>query len=220
MGKPQLDPGAWAASQVSLRPLASLTPYSQNARTHSQAQILELAAAIEKWGWTQPIVVDEEGVILAGHARCEAARALDLAQVPVVEARGWSEAEKRAYVLADNRIALNAGWNDELLHLELDALREDEFDTGLLGWGAVLPGVDPDLDEGLLTTPARDHEEAPREQPEPVQHEEEEFRPVTLVVSADAYDELQPHLAEIRRRHLDLSAALVDMLREVASGRV
>ena len=159
MTDPKLQPDAWAASEVALRPLAKLTPYDKNARTHSQAQILELAAAIEKWGWTQPIVVDEEGVILAGHARYEAARTLDLAQVPVVEARGWSETEKRAYVLADNRIALNAGWDSELLRFEIDALRDEDFDTSLLGWGTILPGEDFDLDA--------DVEPAPEPEPEP-----------------------------------------------------
>jgi len=152
MSEPKLQPDAWAASAVKLCALSEIKPYERNARTHPEAQIQELAAAIEKWGWTQPIVIDEAGMILAGHARYEAAQLLDLDRVPVVEALGWSEEEKRAYVLADNRIALNAGWDEALLHVELDALRDADFDTSLLGWGCDLPGVDPydQLDMSIL----------------------------------------------------------------------
>ena len=84
-------------------------PYARNARTHSEAQVAQLAASIREWGWTMPVLADEAGVIIAGHGRVLAARSLGITEIPVMIARGWSEAQKRAYVLADNKLALNAG---------------------------------------------------------------------------------------------------------------
>jgi len=97
-------------------------------------QIDQIAASIREWGWTMPILVDENGTILAGHARVLAARKLGLTEVPVIVARGWSEAQKRAYVIADNKLTLNADWNDELLGIELADLKLEDFDLGLLGF--------------------------------------------------------------------------------------
>jgi len=97
-------------------------------------QFDQIAASIREWGWTMPILVDENGTILAGHARVLAARKLGLAVVPVIVARGWSEAQKRAYVIADNKLTLNADWNDELLGIELADLKLQDFDLGLLGF--------------------------------------------------------------------------------------
>jgi DNA modification methylase len=110
-------------------------PYARNARTHSEAQIEQVAASIREWGWTNPVLVAEDGGIIAGHCRVLAGRQLGLAEVPVMLAAGWSEAQKRAYVLADNQLALNAGWNPELLRLELGELQGLEFDLALIGFG-------------------------------------------------------------------------------------
>src|SRR3978361_2382549 len=98
-------------------PIASLVPYARNARTHSDAQVAQIAASIREWGWTMPVLVDEVGGIIAGHGRVLAAPLLGLAEVPVMVARGWSEAQRKAYVLADNKLGLNAGWGDALLAL-------------------------------------------------------------------------------------------------------
>lgn len=124
----------WPADKVERRPVASLTPYARNARTHSPGQVDQIAASIREWGWTVPILVDETGGIIAGHGRVLAAHKLGLAEVPVMVAAGWTEAQKRAYVLADNKLALNAGWDNELLALELAELDEEGFDIGLTGF--------------------------------------------------------------------------------------
>ncbi|MGE3743584.1 MAG: ParB/Srx family N-terminal domain-containing protein, partial [Geminicoccaceae bacterium] len=112
------------------RPVASLVPYIRNARTHSPGQVAQIAASIREFGWTIPVLVDEHGTIIAGHGRILAAQLLGIAEVPVMVATGWSEAQRRAYVIADNKLALNAGWDAELLPVELGDLKILGFDLG------------------------------------------------------------------------------------------
>src|SRR5580692_469835 len=125
----------WPADKVERRAVATLIPYARNARTHSPEQVDQIAASIREWGWTVPVLVDEQGGIIAGHGRVLAAHKLAIAQVPVMVAAGWSEAQKRAYVLADNKLALNAGWDDAMLRVEIDDL-QGGFDLGLIGFSA------------------------------------------------------------------------------------
>ena len=106
---------SWPADKVERWPIERLIPYARNARTHSDAQVDQIAASIREWGWTNPVLVGEDGTIIAGHGRVLAARKLAHPEVPVMVAAGWSEAQKRAYALADNKLALNAGWDEELL---------------------------------------------------------------------------------------------------------
>jgi DNA methylase/ParB-like nuclease domain len=120
---------------IAWRPLGELIPYARNPRTHSDAQVLQIAASIREFGWTNPVLVDGENGIIAGHGRVMAARKLGLHQVPVIELAHMSEAQKRAYAMADNALALNAGWDQELLRLELADLSELGFDLGLVGFG-------------------------------------------------------------------------------------
>jgi hypothetical protein len=115
-------PAHWPADQVERREVEALLPYARNSRTHSDEQVRQLAASIKKFGWTMPVLVDETGTIIAGHGRVLAARALGIQEVPVMVARGWSEQQRREYVIADNQLALNAGWDDELLKVELTEL--------------------------------------------------------------------------------------------------
>ena len=119
---------AWPADRVERRAVASLVPYARNSRTHSPAQVDQIAASIREWGWTVPVLVDEHGGLIAGHARVMAAKQLELAEVPVMVATGWSEAQRRAYVIADNKLALNAGWDEALLRIELTELQALDFD--------------------------------------------------------------------------------------------
>ena len=140
---------SWPADAVSRVPTASLIPSARNARTHSDAQVSQIAASIREWGWTVPVLVDEQGTLIAGHGRLLAAQVLGLPEVPVMVARGWSEAKRRAYAIADNKLALNAGWDDPMLALELSALAADGFDLGLTGFDAgemsdLMNGVAPD----------------------------------------------------------------------------
>ncbi|HXF87903.1 MAG TPA: site-specific DNA-methyltransferase [Xanthobacteraceae bacterium] len=115
-------------------PIDRLIPYARNARTHDDDQVAQIAASIIEFGWTNPILVDAEGGIVAGHGRLLAARKLDLDTVPVVVLGHLTPAQRRAYVIADNKLALNAGWNDELLAAELHALNGDGFDLALTGF--------------------------------------------------------------------------------------
>jgi DNA modification methylase len=121
--------------QIAWRPLGELVPYARNPRTHSDAQVAQIAASIREFGWTNPVLVDGANGIIAGHGRVLAARKLKLEHVPVIELAHMSEAQRRAYVLADNQLALNAGWDEALLRLELADLSELGFDIGLIGFG-------------------------------------------------------------------------------------
>jgi DNA modification methylase len=109
-------------------------PYANNSRTHSEEQVSQIAASMKEWGWTNPVLVDESGQIIAGHGRILAARKLGITEVPVVIAEGWSEAKKKAYVIADNKLALNAGWDDSVLRLEFEELKNLDFDLELTGF--------------------------------------------------------------------------------------
>jgi hypothetical protein len=130
---PQSAVPLWPADQVERRAVPALIPYARNARTHSDEQIGQIAASIREWGWTVPVLVDEAGTIIAGHCRVLAAQKLGLADVPVMVARGWSEAQRRAYVIADNKLAENAGWDEALLGVELRDLAASGFDALLTG---------------------------------------------------------------------------------------
>ena len=116
--------------------VADLIPYARNSRTHSPAQVAKIAASIKEFGFLNPVIVDGENGIIAGHGRIMAAQKLGLEKVPVVEASHLTEAQKRAYIIADNRLALDAGWDDEMLRVELMELDDLDFDLSLTGFDA------------------------------------------------------------------------------------
>jgi ParB-like chromosome segregation protein Spo0J len=122
-------------------PIADLIPYVNNARTHSDEQVAQIAASIKEFGWTNPILIDGENGIIAGHGRLAAARKLKMDAVPAIQLDGLSEAQKKALILADNKLALNSGWDYDLLKIELDALSDIGFDLAKIGF-----------DENELTT--------------------------------------------------------------------
>jgi hypothetical protein len=154
----------WPADRVDRWPLAKLVPAARNARTHSDEQVTQLAASIEEWGWTIPVLVDEAGGIIAGHGRVMAAHRLGLEDVPVMVAAGWSESKKRAYMLADNKLTLNGEWDLDRLAIEIAELRASDFDISLIGFNE--SEIDDLLkaDGGGLTDP----EEAPEPPADPV----------------------------------------------------
>jgi DNA modification methylase len=119
---------------VQFWPVEKLIPYARNARTHTPEQVAQVAASMVEFGWTNPILVGADGIIIAGHARLEAARKLKIAEVPVIVLDHLTETQRRALVLADNRLALSAGWDEELLRVELESLKEDDFDLDLVGF--------------------------------------------------------------------------------------
>lgn len=124
----------WPADKVTRRKVTSLIPYARNSRTHSDEQVSQIAASINEWGFTNPILIDPNGEIIAGHGRLLAAQRLGLDEVPTITAEGWTEAQKKAYVIADNKLALNAGWDDEILKIELQEIEGLKFDLKLTGF--------------------------------------------------------------------------------------
>ena len=125
----------WPADSVTRRKVSSIIPYARNSRTHSDEQVAQIAASIKEWGFTTPILVDVDGEIIAGHGRLLAAQRLGLDEVPTMTAVGWSDAQKKAYVIADNKLALNAGWDDDILKIEMQELGDLNFDLALTGFG-------------------------------------------------------------------------------------
>jgi DNA modification methylase len=120
--------------QIERWPVERLIPYARNPRTHTDEQVAQIAASIAEFGWTNPVLVGADGVVIAGHARLMAARKLALAEVPVIVLDHLTEAQQRALVIADNKLALNAGWDEDMLRVEIDALREVDFDLDVLGF--------------------------------------------------------------------------------------
>jgi DNA modification methylase len=153
----------WPADRVERWPIARLIPNARNTRTHSDSQIDQIAASIQQWGWTTPVLVSEAGMIIAGHGRVRAAQKLGLTEVPVMVATGWSKAQIQAYALADNRLALSAGWDEELVALEISELQEIGFDIDLIGFTASELAGFSSNHEGLT-----DPDEAPEPPVDPV----------------------------------------------------
>jgi len=120
--------------EITQRKTADLIPYVNNARTHSEQQVLQIAASIKEFGFNSPVLVDGENGIIAGHGRVLAAKKLNLDEVPTIELKHLTKTQKKAYILADNRLALNSGWDNDLLALELGELSDDGFDLTLTGF--------------------------------------------------------------------------------------
>src|ERR1035437_8686530 len=122
------------AKDIQMWLVDKLIPWARNPRTHSDAQVAQIAASIAEFGFNNPILVDTKAGLIAGHGRLLAARKLGLTEVPVIVLDHLSEAQKRAYVIADTKLAENAGWDDETLRIEIEALQEESFDVSLLGF--------------------------------------------------------------------------------------
>ena len=147
---------ATAAPQLEHLPTTSLTPYAANSRTHSPAQIAQIAASIKEFGFTNPVLIDAQGGIIAGHGRVMAAVQLGLQTVPCLRLSHLSDTQKRAYIIADNKLAENAGWDEAVLAAELQDLQGTDFDLDLLGFDT------SDLEKLIDLKPA-----APTDAPQP-----------------------------------------------------
>jgi hypothetical protein len=153
--------------KIEIRPCDRLVPYVRNARTHSDAQVDQIAASIAEFGFVNPVLISADDVVIAGHGRLLAAKRLGMTGVPVIVLDHLTEAQRRALVIADNRITENAGWDEQLLRAELAALREEEFDLDLLGFaeaelGELLDAIDVDPSGAQVQTEAE-----PDQQPTP-----------------------------------------------------
>ncbi len=120
--------------EYKVMPADDLIPYANNSRTHSQDQVNQVASSIKEFGFTNPVLIDEDGGIIAGHGRVLAAKKLNLTEIPCIVLHGLTSAQKKAYVIADNKLALNAGWDDEMLRIEFQELQEMGFDLELTGF--------------------------------------------------------------------------------------
>ena len=120
--------------KIEMLAVEHLIPYANNSRTHSDAQIAQIAASIKEFGFTNPVLIDGEGGIIAGHGRVLAARKLSMAEVPCIQLGYLTDTQRRAYIIADNKLALNAGWDDELLAIEFSELADAGFDNLLTGF--------------------------------------------------------------------------------------
>ncbi len=123
-----------AKLEVVYRLTEDLIPYARNSRTHDETQVAQIAASIREFGFTNPVLIDEQSGIIAGHGRVLAAAKLSMAEVPTITLSGLSEAQKRAYIIADNKLALNAGWDEAMLAVEFDDLKLEGFDLELTGF--------------------------------------------------------------------------------------
>jgi DNA modification methylase len=159
----------WPADKVERRKVADLIPYARNSRQHSPDQVAQIAASIREWGWTVPVLIDTEGGIIAGHGRIMAAQKLGLEDVPCMVADGWTEAQKRAYVIADNRLAETSSWDMDMLATELEELRLEDFSLDLIGFDSA--AID-EMFEGLGgsegTEGLTDEDEVPEPPADPV----------------------------------------------------
>lgn len=156
------SPGTpWPADRAERRAVSALLPYTKNSRTHTPAQIEQIARSIRHFGFTMPVLIAEDDTILAGHARVQAAKKLGMTQVPVVVAHDWSSEQKSAYVLADNKLTLNSDWDIDLLVQELGDLFNSGFDLDLTGFAPAEIELLVHGDEIKL-------HDAPADDPEPV----------------------------------------------------
>ena len=130
-------------------PTVQLIPYALNSRTHTELQVAQIASSINEFGFTNPILIDDKATVIAGHGRLLAAQKLGLQEVPTILLAGLTPAQKKAYVIADNKLALNAGWDADLLTAELETLKEMDFDISLTGFDE-LPDLDDEVDYSLL----------------------------------------------------------------------
>ena len=138
-----------------------LIPYARNSRTHSEEQVTQIASSIREFGFTNPVIIDKQNNIIAGHGRLLAAQKLGIKEVPCVVVTGWTEAQKKAYIIADNKLALNAGWDEKMLSLEFDELQDLGFDLSLTGFsGDEILALKP-LEEVVGLTDEDDVPEAP-----------------------------------------------------------
>lgn len=151
--------------QIEMMSVADLVPYARNSRTHDDAQVAQIAASIREFGFTNPVLIDAQGGIIAGHGRVLAARKLKLDTVPCIMLDHLTDTQRRAYIITDNKLALNGGWDDELLALELGELNAADFDLALIGFDAgelaMKMGLGADFEPGSEDDQSKLDEKAP-----------------------------------------------------------
>lgn len=177
-----------------------LIPYARNSRTHSEQQVAQIAGSIREFGFTNPVLIDNENGIIAGHGRVMAAQKLGLKEVPCIRLSHLTETQRKAYVIADNKLALNSGWDEQMLGLELADLRELDFDLGLLGFDAVsiesfLNPPEPYIEVAEVTGQGRSMQEAKEDYSESI------IRQIILVYPIEEYDAVIEAMGQYAEQH-------------------
>jgi len=134
---------------IEYRKTGELIPYINNSRTHSDQQVQQVAASIKEFGFTNPILIDENSGIIAGHGRLQAAQMMGMDEVPTITLEGLTEAQRKAYVIADNKLALNASWDLDILNIEMESLLEFDFDFKITGFDSI-PEIEANIDYSIL----------------------------------------------------------------------
>tara|TARA_R110000822_G_scaffold144974_3_gene283768 strand:+ start:831 stop:1421 length:591 start_codon:yes stop_codon:yes gene_type:complete len=183
----------------------NLIPYINNSRTHSEAQIKQIAASIREFGFTNPILIDEKGSVIAGHGRLVAAELLNLDEVPTITLEGLTEAQRKAYVIADNKLALNSGWDDELLKVEIETLKNLEFDLDILGW-SVLPDFLGEIDYSILDDDSHDEELDG--------YSDEVKKAIQIEFDAFDYEEAKELISQLRKDGAYIGGIILNYLRK------
>lgn len=187
--------------KIETRPVAKLLPYVSNSRTHSDAQVAQIAASIKEFGWTNPILIDGDNTIIAGHGRLLAARKLGMESVPAIVLDHLSKAQQRALVIADNKLTLNAGWDTDMLEAELKLLMEEDFDLLLTGFDiGEINGILLDREEGETDAEAEWEGMPEFEDQDPC------FRKV--IVSFDTPDDVQEFFSIIGQSYTDKTKSI------------
>lgn len=170
--------------KIEMMKTAELVPYARNSRTHSEAQVSQIAGSIREFGFTNPVLIDSDNGIIAGHGRVMAAQTLGMNKVPCIRLGHLTETQKRAYVIADNKLALNSGWDEEMLGLELADLRSEDFDLGLIGFSEEELGQF-DIDEEKM--------------PELPDGDKQPFQQMTFTVHDEQAEEVQLAIAKAKQ---------------------
>jgi DNA modification methylase len=155
--------------KVEYKKISDLIPYVNNTRTHSDTQVLQIASSIKEFGFTNPILIDEEGGVIAGHGRIMGAKKLGIDEAPTITLKGLTETQRKAYIIADNKLALNSGWDEELLKVELQALDEIDFDLSVIGFDE--DELSSYLDDTELTEGLTDEDDVPEPPEKPITRE-------------------------------------------------
>lgn len=199
----------WRAEEVVIRPLDSLVPYERNPNTHPEEQIEQIANSIRQWGWTVPVLIDEKGMVIAGHGRVYAARKLGMDEVPCIVADRWSEEQKRAYVIADNKLQEGSEWDYATMASELRDLMDGGFDVDLTGISntelQVFSGTEsddefsfdfsPDISPVNMSEPVGMSDEGPRKKTD------EGYVEFAIVMQEENKRRLMTRLNEIKEKH-------------------
>ena len=201
--------------QIESVPVSDLKEYEKNSRTHSDDQVAKIAASVEEFGFTNPILIDESNGVIAGHGRLQAAKRINMGEVPCIRLAHLSESQKRAYVIADNKIAESGGWDDEMLKMEIMELAQDDYDLKLTGYDE--DGLDSIIaiyEEVMeAVQKKRDHKETGHSQHDTV-------RQVILIYTSDEYPRVMEAMREYAEEHgLSSNTEVVNHLLENAPSK-